>query len=242
MFRCNKVLPLRFSRTKWFCAFLLLVLIFPTSQRVEANVVCEWFWYCVYESPGFRITVVDGESGKPIPDVHALATWVQYGPHGGGGPLMAQEAVSGPDGALIFQPWGPLHGSKTGLELNQDPVISLFRPGYKLMLINNAPGRDPTARARGLTQNGRTFSMEPFRGASEQWVKELEGAAFPMSGPSASAPENVPRAYLSRKQRVKTEIEKLPPNRKDVARLLDAVQRSMKFLEEGQVMNSSVIC
>jgi hypothetical protein len=76
--------------------------------------------------------------------------------------------------------------------------------------------------------------MEPFRGSSEQWVKELEGAAFPTSGLSGSAPENVRSVYLNRRRLVLAEIERLPPNRKDVARLLDALQRSIAFLQEGK--------
>ena len=65
------------------------------SQSAEANFMCQWMGRCFFESPGFRITVVDKETGKPLSDVHALSVWVQYGCHGTNGPLMVQDAVSG---------------------------------------------------------------------------------------------------------------------------------------------------
>jgi hypothetical protein len=46
--------------------------------------------------------VVDKKTGKPIPDVHALAVWIQYGMYGQYPGLMAQDAVSNTDGWLAF--------------------------------------------------------------------------------------------------------------------------------------------
>src|SRR5215831_11227291 len=120
-----------------FAVWFIRMLAVPLAQ---ANPLCSWFGYCVYESPAFRITVVDQETGRPLADVHALAEWVQYGSHGTNGPLMVQDAASGPDGVLAFTAWGPMRGSNAGLVLNQDPVITLFKPGYNTLRINNAPG------------------------------------------------------------------------------------------------------
>src|SRR5215475_2848681 len=94
------------------------------------NFECTVFGQCFYESPGFRIRVVDKEMGQPLEGVHALAEWQRYGPHGFNGPLMAQDAVSAPDGWLTFPAWGPLRGSASGLVINTDPGITLFKPGY----------------------------------------------------------------------------------------------------------------
>ena len=105
---------------------LLLLVGLLVPRAVEANILCKWFGRCLYESPGFRFTVVDRETGQPLADVHALSEWVMYGYHGTDGPLMVQDALSGPDGLLAFPAWGPLRGSSAGLVLNQDPVITLF--------------------------------------------------------------------------------------------------------------------
>lgn len=200
-------------------------------ETVHAEFLCQWFGYCVYESPGFKIIVVDKETGKPLADVHALAEWVQYGYQGSGGPLMAIDAVSGKDGVLAFHKWGPISGSSGGLALNQDPVISLFKPGYVGLTINNAPGSDERARVRGLKQDGQTFKMEVFKGDLTTWVKELTNAAFPPAGsPAVREPEAVRNAYLNRLRIIKAEAEKLPKTRKDVDQLLDVLERSVRFL------------
>ena len=52
----------------------------------DANPVCRWIGLCLYFSPGFSVTTVDAETGKPLPDVYGWAEWTQYGAHGRGGP------------------------------------------------------------------------------------------------------------------------------------------------------------
>ena len=147
---------------------------------------------------------------------------------------MVQDAASGQDGVLAFAAWGPMRGSNAGLVLNQDPVITLFKPGYHTLLINNAPGTNERAQVRGFTQDGQTFQLEPFRGTIEEWVKELDKAAYPVTARlSGAEQEGIRAAYLNRKRRVKAELERLPINRREVEQLLDALKRSIKFLEGG---------
>ena len=147
--------------------FLAVGLFIP--QPAKANILCTWFAYCLYESPGFRITVIDKETGKPLLDVHALGVWLNYGLWGTKGPLMALEAVSGPDGGLTFPGWGPLRGSQTGLVPARDPAISLFKAGYRAQLIYNAAplGTADTTRVRPFSEDGGTFALEPFQGGSK---------------------------------------------------------------------------
>lgn len=204
---------------------------------VQTNFFCKWIPYCLYESPGFRITVVDKETGQPLADVHALAVWLNYGFHGTKGPLMALEAVSSPDGVLAFPPWGPLRGSQTGLVLARDPAISLFKPGYRPMLLHNTgpPEKTDTTRIRPFDQDGKTFPLEPFRGPPEEWVAQLRQAAFPpeIGAVSQHDPEQIRAVYLKRDRRVKAEIEKLPQNLSEVQQLLWSLEGSIKLLEEG---------
>lgn len=196
--------------------------------------MCRWFGQCFYESPGFRITVVDKETGKPLADVHALAEWVQYGYHGENGPLMVQEAVTGPDGLLVFPAWGPMRGSTAGLVLNKDPIITLFKPGYKTSLINNAPGTDEKARVRGFTQDGQTFKIELFQGGPEEWVKELKRVwAGRAAGIADEQRLQFRGPYLNRLRKISAERHKLPERFQSQGQFFWFVDGLMKFLEEG---------
>jgi hypothetical protein len=100
------------------CLGLLLV------TPAHAGLLCTVFKYCLYEGVPFTIKVVDKETGSPLPNVHALAEWLQQGRFGAGGPVMVQDAVSGPDGVLTFPAWGPLRGSPDGLLVYEAPVIT----------------------------------------------------------------------------------------------------------------------
>jgi hypothetical protein len=192
-----------------------------------------------FESPGFTIRVADQETGQPLSGVHALAQWVRYS-RGGGAVMVARDAVSGPDGLLVFPPWGPVRGYYIGLKPGQDPVITLFRPGYLLPrwqgegrreIHNITPqGTTETTRVRRFREDGATFAMEPFRGGTEEWLNHLREAAFPGSGGVSDEERiNVGEAALNRLERVRAELNRLPRDRRDV-RLLDAaLDRELQF-------------
>ncbi len=219
---------------KIVAVFVVLVAWGVKIECVHADVMCRWFLYCVYESPGFKIKVVDKDTDKPLADVHAFAEWMQYGYQGTGGPLMAIEAVSGTDGVLAFQKWGPISGSAGGLVLNQDPLITLFKPGYAALTINNMPGTDERARVRGFNRAGQTFRMEVFGGSTADWVQMLESIAYSPLGGSDSGKyaEQVRGVYRQRQQLIRTEAAKLTRDNK-VDLLLDNLDESIRFLEKG---------
>ena len=215
---------------------LLLVVGLLVPRAAEANILCRWFGYCVYESPGFRIAVVDRETGQPLADVHALAEWQMYGGHGRNGPLMVQDTVSGRDGLLTFPAWGPTRAPSVGLVLNHDPVVSLFKPGYMALVIFNMPGTDETTRVRGLTQDGQTYFLEPFRGTPEEWVKQdhLLQVALGFAAPiSDEQMLGFREPYLNRLRRVWAEREKLPNHFQARGQFFWAIEGVLKVLEEG---------
>ena len=223
----------RVWRTAGF-GLLLAGLVFP--RPAEANILCKWFGHCIYESPGFRLTVVDKETGQPLQDVHALAEWQMYARHGRNGPLMVQDALTGPDGVLTFPAWGSIRAPSVGLVLNHDPVISLFKPGYEALIIYNRPGTDETERVRGLSQNGETFALQPFRGTPEEWVRQehLLQVALGFAGPIAD--EQLLRfrkLYLNRLRLVWAEREKLPERFQYRGQFFWSLEGVLRFLEEG---------
>jgi hypothetical protein len=216
---------------------LVIVAGLLAPRPAGAEILCKWFGHCLYESPSFRLAVADKGTGKPLAEVHALAEWVQYGPHGRNGPLMVLDAVSGADGVLVFPAWGPLQGTRYGIYLNHDPVLTLFKPGYRVLLITNAypEGTEPTTRVRPFGEDGHTFSLEPFRGSLEEWVEQLQKAAYPGTKGRTSAEELYPfrTHYLNRLTRVWRDRERLPQGNRDLQNFLLSLERNIKSMEEG---------
>jgi hypothetical protein len=219
---------------RWTVTLLVWLMSLTIVRVGYADVLCRWFGHCVYESPGFKIRVVDKETGKPLAGVHALAEWTQYEFQGSGALLVAQDAVSGQDGMLVFPPWGPINGSSGGLVLNQDPVITLYKSGYDVMLINNAPGTDERARVRGLTQNGQTFKLGLFRGSADERVKQLGAVSDGLAGRSDTTSMQFRQPYLNRARRVWAEKDNLPKQYQNPGQFFWHVQRAINFLEEGK--------
>lgn len=192
---------------------------------------------CTFEGAPFKLIVVDAESRQPLADVHALAEWQMHGAGGRlNGSLMALDAVSGPDGVLSFQAWGPVQGPWLGLGIGRDPIITLFKTGYRALRINNGylpPGRE-RERVRRFAQDGRTYALEPFRGTPEEWLAELDKVYLGFAGPRSD--EDSPQiraAYLNRLRRVAAERHKLPQGHRRVENFLWHLDRSLKFLQEG---------
>jgi len=226
------------SSMRTLAPFLALLLALSAPTPAQANALCRWTGLCVYISPGFTLTVVDAETGKPLPDVYAWAEWVQYGAHGIGGPLMVQDATSNTAGRLDFQRWGPTLGSRAGLVRGTDPAVILFKPGYVTLLIENAVplGASEQATLRGMSRNGETLRLQPFRGSRAEWVEQLSRFVYPglSSGVSDSAVEQFRSLYLHRIEVVTVELNKLPADFTDAARLQSALGRSAQLFRGGE--------
>ena len=217
-------------------ATLLLCLWVPTPAA--ANTLCRWTGFCLYLSPGFKLTVVDTETGHPLPDVYAWAEWVQYGAHGRGGPLMVQDATSDAAGQLTFPRWGPRFGSRGGLLLGLDPAVILFKPGYATARIDNGVslGASHHTAIRGMSHNGETLRLERFQGSPTERVEQLRKLAYPAlsSGISDQQRDQFRTLYLRRIAVVIRELATLPVDLEDAARLQSALQRSAQLFRGGQ--------
>lgn len=210
----------------WIAAIVL------TAGDVRADIMCSWFHQCSYQSPGFKIRVIDKETGKPLADVHALAEWVQYGMWGQYPGLMAQDALSGTDGWLVFPPWGPMKGSSGGLRPTQDPVITLYKIGYVVeTLINRVEQTVQYDRVRGFAENGKTFAIGPFRESLDERDKQLFQARGRAAPTYKEAIVLFGEPYLNRWRRVRAEME-LRPARFESQ--LFGINRSIKFFEEAK--------
>jgi hypothetical protein len=217
---------------------LVVALLLLVPGPAAAEVMCDWFFRCLYESPGFRFRVVDGETKQPLADVHALAEWVLEGAHGRNGPLMVQDAASGADGSVKFPAWGPTRGPRTGLVLNLDPAITLFKPGYKTRLLQNSYPEDTTetTRVRRFGEDGGDMVLEPFRGKPAEWVEQLRKAVYPatLGRPSEEQLLRFRTSYLNRVQRVWIERDNSPTQYRDPGEFFWHVERDLKFYEGGR--------
>jgi hypothetical protein len=206
----------------------------PVSQKSDP--LCPHIVACEYEAPAFTIRVVDQQTGQPLADVHAIASWVMYGGNRRG-VLMALEAVTGPDGLLFFSGWGPVRSGVAGLMPGDDPLISLFRSGYRTKLIHNVtlPIQPHTARLRPFNEAGETFMLDPVPDTLSEKVAELGKAADPFDG-TALAVHDLPsmRAlYVNRLKRVRSQAERLPRHLHEVEQLFWRLDSGIRLFERG---------
>jgi hypothetical protein len=150
---------------------------------------------------------------------------------------MALEAVSGPDGQLSFQAWGPIRNASQGLLPGLDPVITLFRPGYRAKLVHNeTPVQRPdTARLHPFAKAGETFTLDQLTERSPlDLVSALWEAAEPVDGGNVSRhdPEPFRQIYVRRWKRVKAEAERLP-RLPEVQRLLWQLDTTIRIFATG---------
>jgi hypothetical protein len=214
-------------------AALLAVLWLALPAPAHANPLCRWVGVCLYFSPGFELTVVDAETGTPLPGVYAWAEWVQYGAHGTGGPLVVQDAFSDAAGRLTFPRWGPTRGSRGGLLLGTDPAVILFKSGYATKLIENgvALGASHHAAIRGFSRHGETVRLQAFRGSALDRVEHVHKLAYPAL--HAYVPESHRAAfapvYLRRIDVAVQDLRTLPSGTPKASDLLWVLERSRGF-------------
>ncbi len=147
---------------------------------------------------------------------------------------MVQDALSGTDGVLRFTKWGPIHGYLSGLVIGSDPIVSLFKPGYEVIVESNKlwPRTRDTEKVRRFGQDGSTIRLVPFRGTPRSWIHQLRTVAVPKAMPiSDTTLQQFREPYLNRFQRVSNEMQLLPePERSDALREFRILESNMRLL------------
>jgi hypothetical protein len=221
---------------------LLLASVFGLTasalgQNDRSDPLCPHIVACQYEAPAFTIRVVDQQTGQPLADVHAITGWLAWGFHGSRAVLMVLEAVSDADGQLFFPAWGPVKSGVPGLLGGRDPLISLFRPGYRTKLIYNATpiGQPETARVHAFDPAGRTFELSRFQGSPTEETAELRKGGDPLEGTTMSEhdPLSFRRAYANRLRRVRAKAQSLPYRSPDLESLLWRLKTGTEYLDPG---------
>jgi hypothetical protein len=234
------VFRLPLSRRRGVCSLPLLavwLLGLSAFASGKSDPMCPHIVACEYEAPSFTIHVVDQITGQPLADVHAIATWLFYGGPRRRGPLMVLEAVSGSDGRLTFPAWGPIRSGVEGVLPSRDPFISLFRPGYRALLIYNdpPPEQSDNARVRAFERSGHTFGLTPFRGSIDETITELRKADDPFEGNTITQRDPLPfrQAYVSRLRRVRAEVRRFPTGMPQITRFLRVLDEDIRLLGAG---------
>jgi hypothetical protein len=231
------MVPRRQTIVKWATPVVVGVLVVLVGiSEGQQDPLCPHLGGCLFEAPGFTIRVVDEQTGQPVPDAHAMAVWIALGMWGRNYALMALEAVSQADGSLTFPAWGPMRGSE-GLMPGRDPVISIFKPGYRALLLYNATpfGQPDSARVHAFHLGGRRVELTQFQGTPAEGVAELRKAAYPsvVGSPSVNQPASIRAVYVNHLRRVRTEAERLPRGLPDVKRLLDRLDDDIQAFSAG---------
>jgi len=206
------------------------LLIWASAQAGPCAVVAA---PCIYEGLPFTVVAIDAETRAPIAGVHVLAEWVMWGRGGQDGPLMVQDSESGGDGRAQFPKWGPIRGYAAGLVRGNDPVISLFKPGYEVAVIENRfpPDRDPDDRVRRFNQDGETVALVPFRGTPQSWTHQLRMAEPQSAQLGEERLRQFRSPYLNRLRRVHTEYLLLPESVRQDAVSHRFVESKLRILE-----------
>jgi len=215
---------------------LVVALLLAAPPPTDANPLCRWFGLCLYSSRGFELTVVDAETGRPLPGVYAWAEWVQYADHGRNGPLMIQDATSGEDGRLTFPAWGLRHGSRAGIELGSDPALILFKSGYRtLHAANDVPlPADELASSRAFTRTSGSLRLSPFHGPRTEWIEQLQNFVYPAAlsaGASDEQRRQFKALYLRRLAIVSGELDVLPGSTPELEQLKSTLHLTRQTLQ-----------
>jgi hypothetical protein len=146
---------------------------------------------------------------------------------------MALEAVSRPDGQISFPAWGPISATTEGMMYGRDPIISLFRPGYRAKTIYNSSAYGPASpeRVHAFSHAGQTFELAPFQGTPKETLLELRKSDDPSEGahPGPDAPRHLRSVYLGRLIRISTEVDRLPQSLPEVQRYRNVLNDDLSY-------------
>jgi hypothetical protein len=113
-------------------------------RRVVQSTVFSPHIPAFYTSQEIRVTVVDEESGRPVPDVAVLAIWrdINSISEGWEGYFRTYEMVTDAAGTFVVPRWGPRSPHVDAYLDVRDPELWLLRRGYLLGYADNAGALD----------------------------------------------------------------------------------------------------
>ncbi len=116
------------NRRRWIRGVLLFAAIVATPI-IGYHLVWGPLWFY---SPPITGTVVDEETGKPLPGAAVVAVWQLYTLDYAGERMQETEALSRSDGTFVIPKWGPRLRPLFDHISRRDPVILVYKPGYQI--------------------------------------------------------------------------------------------------------------
>ncbi len=137
---------------------------------------------CVAAAPAFysgaaiRGRVVDAESQQPLEGVHVvtqtvLSTGFLHGQHVER--FHVAETVTNARGEYELPAWGPKPRPFLSELDYGDPRLTYFKPGYRAEFRGNPASVPNDNSVRASQWDGATIPLTQFRGAPEEWAREL---------------------------------------------------------------------
>ena len=217
---------------------VIVVLSLSNPLTADANPVCRWIGLCVYLSPGFVVTVVDAETGKPLPEVYGWAEWTQYGAHGRGGPLMVQDATGS-----TARPSPPF---LAGVQASAPPAASCSDSTRRSSCSSRGTRRSwsRTACRRAPTttqQSAACLAMANGSASSHSGGRRCNGSSscrqlvFPaLSYGSEADGQRFQDVYLRRLEHVESQLTQLPSHVPEVASLRSSLELERRHFAGGR--------
>ena len=162
------------SSISWSClrhVFLALALLGLTS--------CAGLSQRYYSAEPIEAWVVDEKTGKPLEGVIVVAHWkLMRGTVAGrvpAGTMMLLETVTDANGRFSFPAWGPLENASEGILDHEDPMLILFKSGYRQTGLSNHYGirAEDKPSKRKSEWSGKTIKMTRFEGTPEQYASHV---------------------------------------------------------------------
>lgn len=147
-----------------------------------------------YAAEATEATVIDAATKRPVAGALVIARWVAKG--GGGfhaardmGSVEVMETLTDDAGRFRFPAWGPKSYQGSGVLMDDDPLILVFKRGYELAHLANSQYRVPpskdfrshkTGPVRASLWNEQVVDLKPFTRGDKAFVADVY-ARFVMS-------------------------------------------------------------
>jgi len=162
-------LPINWPRLRH--VFLVVALLVSAS--------CAGLFQRIYSAEAIEAWVVDKKTGKPLEGVIVVAHWkLMRGTVGGrvpAGTMMLLETVTDVNGRFSFPAWGPLETASEGFLDHEDPLLILFAPGHRRLVLRNhwETKADDKPSKRKSQWSGKTIKLAPFEGPIKEYADDV---------------------------------------------------------------------
>lgn len=206
---CDPIRPMKpgvrkdktLCRLGFVAAFLLIL---PLAGHLTCGPPAYW-------SEPIQGTIVDKETGQPLPGAVVFAEWVLFQPglgHGGhADAIHVAEAIADDHGAFLIGGWGPKLRPACQYLPAEQPQLLVFKSGYEPLRI--AENRLFNMKGGYSEWDGKSIPLVPLRVVEQRYIDSLRW----------------------RSQDVESDCERLPPGMAPIALLAEIKKEQVRLTE-----------